>query len=254
MDAEKKDIRMRIGTSGWHYEHWIGPFYPSGLKKKDQLKYYSARFNSTEINNTFYQLPGSSTLETWFNSVPEHFVFSLKASRYITHMKKLKDPEKTLPGFLRTVQALGGKAGPVLFQLPPRWRCNHERLRAFLEALPENLPCAFEFRDPSWINDKTLELLKNARASFCIYEIEGFTAPREITADLVYIRLHGPDQAYQGRYDRQTLSGWAGAISSWLEKGHEVHCYFDNDEQGFAALNALELAAMLGLKQGESHA
>ncbi len=236
---------VHIGTSGWHYGHWKGPFYPRFTASKDFLKYYCQKFHTTEINNSFYKLPESPTLKAWKDAVPPNFIFAAKASRYITHMKKLKDPEESLAKFMERITELGEKLGPILFQLPPRWSFNAERLRAFLAALPEKFRYALEFRDPRWINDETFQALADRGAAFCIYDIAGYLSPKEVTADFVYLRLHGPDGAYAGSYDRQTLAGWAGAISGWTGQGKDVFCYFDNDQAGYAAQNALELQEML---------
>ena len=236
---------VHIGTSGWHYDHWRGPFYPEDLTPKAFLTFYQQRFHTVEINNSFYQLPSEKTLVDWRESVPPGFIFAVKGSRYITHMKKLKDPGQSVPPLLERIQSLGDRLGPILFQLPPRWRFNEERLGAFLEALPRDYRYALEFRDPTWLNREACRLLEKHGAAFCIYELAGRLSPKEVTADFVYIRLHGPGDAYQGRYDRQTLAGWAGAISAWTAQGLTVFCYFDNDESGYAALNALELQDML---------
>ena len=240
-----RQTSIHIGTSGWHYGHWQGPFYPKNLNPKDFLKFYGQKFHTVEINNSFYKLPETATLKSWKDAVPPRFIFAAKGSRYITHMKKLKDPEQSLTIFMERIAHLGEKLGPILFQLPPRWSFNPERLRAFLAALPENFRYALEFRDPSWINDQTYQALADRGAAFCIYELAGYLSPKEVTADLVYIRLHGPGNAYQGSYDTRTLAGWAGAISTWAAQGKEVFCYFDNDEAGYAARNALELQDLL---------
>jgi uncharacterized protein YecE (DUF72 family) len=240
-----KKGRIHIGTSGWNYPHWRGSFYPEGLAGKDWLPHYAERLSSVEINNTFYQLPERSTLEQWKSIVPQSFLFSVKASRYITHMKKLRDPERSTERFFRRIEVLKGKLGPILFQLPPRWKRNAERLRSFLQAFPRRYVCTFEFRDPSWFDQEIYSLLSGAGAAFCIYHLAGALSPREVTAEFVYIRLHGPGNAYEGLYDRQTLSGWAGAISAWSGQGKTVYCYFDNDQNGYAPRNALELKAML---------
>jgi uncharacterized protein YecE (DUF72 family) len=236
---------IHIGTSGWHYDHWRGPFYPENLTPKTFLTYYQQRFHTVEINNSFYQLPSEKTLVDWRETVPPGFIFTVKGSRYITHMKKLKDPGQSVPPLLERIQTLGDRLGPILFQLPPRWRFNAERLGAFLEALPRDYRYALEFRDPTWLNQEACRLLEKHGAAFCIYELAGRLSPKEVTADFVYIRLHGPGDAYQGRYDRQTLAGWAEAISAWTAQGLTVFCYFDNDEVGYAAQNALELQEML---------
>lgn len=235
-----------IGTSGWHYAHWKGVFYPDDLPDGRRLEYYKERLHTVEINNSFYQMPKKKTFQDWKATVPDDFIFSVKASRYITHMKKLKDPEGPVANFMDPAETLAGNLGPILFQLPPRWKVNPERLEAFLGSLPGGHRFAFEFRDPSWFNDRILELLAKAGAAFCIYDIEGRQSPKEITADFVYIRLHGPGEAYRGSYDIKTLSGWAGAISAWEGSGKETYCYFDNDEKGYAVENALSLQEMAG--------
>ena len=240
-----KPDSIHIGTSGWHYVHWQGPFYPDDLGPERYLEFYADRFHTVEINNSFYQLPTERALSAWRDTVPPGFIFAVKGSRFITHMKKLKDPERSLAPFLKRVTLLKDKLGPILFQLPPRWRFNAARLAEFLTALPDSCHCALEMRDKSWINDQTLELLAQHQVAFCIYEFDGYLSPKATTADFVYIRLHGPGGPYQGRYSTQTLAGWAGAISAWSRQGREVFCYFDNDEAGFAAQNALELQEML---------
>uniref|UniRef100_A0A7V6DP05 DUF72 domain-containing protein n=1 Tax=Desulfobacca acetoxidans TaxID=60893 RepID=A0A7V6DP05_9BACT len=237
---------IHIGTSGWHYDHWRGPFYPENLAKADFLEFYRQKFHTVEINNSFYRLPSEKALIDWRESVPAGFIYAVKGSRFITHMKKLQDPAKSLAPFLERVQLLGDRLGPILFQLPPHWHFNEERLRAFLAALPKEYRYALELRDPTWLNQRASDLLREFGAGFCIYELAGRISPREVTADFVYLRLHGPGGAYQGRYDRRTLAGWAAAISAWAAEGKTVYCYFDNDEAGYAAINALELQEMLG--------
>jgi uncharacterized protein YecE (DUF72 family) len=236
---------IHVGTSGWHYDHWKGSFYPQDMTAARMLSYYAERFRSVEINNTFYSLPAGKTLDNWSGTVPAGFLFAVKASRYITHMKKLKDPREAVQTFFDRVAALGRHLGPVLFQLPPRWRCNPSRLEEFLGALPSEYRYAFEFRDHSWFGREIYGLLREAGAAFCIYDLAGTLSPREVTADFVYIRLHGPGEAYQGSYDTRSLAGWAGALSTWSDQGRDIFCYFDNDQEGFAAHNALELQAML---------
>jgi len=236
---------IHVGTSGWHYGDWRGPFYPEDFSKKDFLAYYAEHFNTVEINNSFYQLPKKKTLLTWRKSVPEKFFFAVKASRYITHMKKLKTAEKALYSFLNRVRLLGDKLGPVLFQLPPRWRFNPDRFQEFLEILPSGYRYAFEFRDRTWQNSKVYEAMKCFNVAFCIYDLDGFLSPKIITADFVYVRLHGPDGPYRGNYNVSVLSGWAGAFSSWSKQQKEIFCYFDNDEAGYAPRNASRLQKMI---------
>lgn len=240
-----KPGHAHIGTSGWHYDHWKGPFYPKDIKEKDWLAYYADHFHTVEINNSFYQLPEEKTLKTWRDSVPSDFVFCVKASRYITHLKKLKDVGEALNTFLKRAKTLKNKLGPILFQFPPRWRFNRERFFDFLELLPGDQRYAFEFRDTSWHNSQAFEAMNLMGVAFCIYEIDGYISPKTITADLIYVRLHGPGEAYKGQYDKQTLAGWAGAFSTWANQGSEIFCFFDNDEKGYAALNAISLSSMI---------
>jgi uncharacterized protein YecE (DUF72 family) len=160
-------------------------------------------------------------------------------------MKKLKDAKEALCSFLKRVEALGDKLGPVLFQLPPRWRFNPDRFYDFLESLPTDHRYAVEFRDPSWQDPEAYEAMKSFGISFCIYDLDGYLSPKEITSDFIYVRLHGPNGAYRGKYDIPTLSGWVGAFYAWIEQGREVFCYFDNDEAGYAPQNALRLQEMM---------
>jgi uncharacterized protein YecE (DUF72 family) len=240
-----KDAGIHIGTSGWHYEHWKGPFYPANLSHTEMLAFYTRYFQTVEINSSFYHLPGMETFEHWGRVAPEGFIFSVKASRYLTHMKKLKDARPGLGNFLMCTRGLGPKLGPVLFQLPPRWKCNVERLRNFLPELPDDIRCTFEFRDESWFDDEVYEALEQAGAAFCIYDLAGRQSPRVLTANFVYLRLHGPGDAYQGKYEGKVLQDWADVFKNWALQGKEVFCYFDNDQNGYAALNALELKEMV---------
>lgn len=237
--------RFYIGTSGWSYAHWAGPFYPETVSAGQRLAHYQTQLNSTEINNSFYRLPEAETLRRWCQTVGPDFVFSIKASRYITHMKKLKVDDDSLARFMGCVRSLDEHLGVILFQLPPRWHANPERLVRFLNCLEPKYRYAFEFRDESWIGTETFEILREHNAAFCIYELAGYSSPHEVTADFVYIRLHGPAEAYRGSYDQRALSGWAGAISTWTRRGFDVYLYFDNDEAGYAAQNARSLTQML---------
>lgn len=241
----KNKALIHIGTSGWHYDHWKGHFYPKDRPKEKLLEYYARHFHTVEINNSFYKLPEKKTLRAWKDLVPKTFIFSVKANRYITHMKKLKQASDAVSNMLTIIDVLEDNLGPILFQLPPRWKFNAERLESFLKNLPDGYRYSFEFRDPTWINTECYQLLRHYKAAFCIYHISETHSPKEITAPFTYIRLHGPEEAYEGRYDTQTLAGWAGAISTWRRQGKEVYCYFDNDQHGYAAENALKLQQML---------
>jgi uncharacterized protein YecE (DUF72 family) len=237
---------LRVGTSGWHYSHWKGPFYPEDIKNSEMLKFYMDRFNTVEINNSFYNLPQKKTIEAWRDTVPRDFIFAVKASRYITHMKKLREPGKSTKKFFKRIEVLGDKLGPILFQLPPRWRFDAGRLESFLEDLPEEFRYAMEFRDISWFTQRAYDLLAEHGVAFCIYELAGQESPREVTADFVYVRLHGPTKRkYEGSYSARALSGWAGAFSTWSRRGRDVYCFFDNDQAGYAASNASRLRTML---------
>ncbi|MCU1275999.1 MAG: hypothetical protein JWO48_3430 [Bryobacterales bacterium] len=236
---------IRIGTSGWHYKHWKGPFYPPDLPASKMLEYYLRHFDTVEINNTFYRLPSETALATWRDSTPATFRFAVKGSRYLTHMKKLSDPEAGLEKFLSCAKILGHKLGPILFQLPPFLDAKPERLDAFLAALPRSLRCAFEFRHPGWHNPAIYDLLRSYNAAFCIFDIAGFQSPIEVTADFAYVRLHGPGGRYQGSYSHASLERWAEHIRAWRKRLKAVYVYFDNDQTGYAPQNALELKRLL---------
>jgi uncharacterized protein YecE (DUF72 family) len=237
---------LRVGTSGWHYEHWVGPFYPEGASGDDLFRHYRETFDTVEINNTFYQLPDRSTLEHWRELAPRGFLFSCKASRYVTHMKKLKDPAQSIRRFFDRVEVLGDALGPVVFQLPPRWHRNMERLEGLLDALPSDHRYAFEFRDRSWFAGEVIDTLAEHDAAFCIYDIGGERSPVEVTTDFVYLRLHGPGAPYEGRYDGRTLHGWARRFDGWLSEGRDVFCYLDNDQEGHAPEDARRLLDTIG--------
>ncbi len=237
---------IRIGTSGWHYNHWRGPFYPEKMPASQFLGFYLQRFDTVEINNSFYKLPTASALLLWKKSVPKNFLFAVKASRFITHMKKLKDPEASFQKFFDRVAVLGKALGPVLFQLPPRWHSDSERLDEFLAALPRRLQYAFELRDPTWFNPDVEAILRKRRAAFCIYDFDRRVSPETVTAGFVYVRLHGPEGKYAGTYTDCALDCWAERIREWHASGRDVYCYFDNDQAGYAVRDALRLKERVG--------
>lgn len=237
---------LHVGTCGWHYPHWIGPFYPAGTRPADFLARYAARFATVEIDNSFYHLPAPETLLRWRRATPAGFAFTCKASRFITHMKKLREPEKTLPPFFQGMRPLGRKLKVVVFQLPPRWRCNVARLEAFLAALPARGPrFAFEFRDASWFDPAVYRALQAKGAAFCLYDLASRQAPPVITARFVYLRLHGPGAAYEGAYSARGLARLAGQIQEWRQDGRDCFVYFDNDAEGHAPRDALSLLKRL---------
>jgi uncharacterized protein YecE (DUF72 family) len=235
-----------IGTSGWHYKHWKGPFYPNEMPSDQYLAFYAERFKSVEINNSFYRLPQKAVLARWRDTVPSDFRFSVKASRFITHIKRLKDPRGPIGKFFRRVAILEDKLSCVLFQLPPRWGFQKDRLQKFLAAVPKITTYAFELRDPSWWNDETYELFDKYNIAFCIFELAGQTTPIQVTSKNVYLRFHGPTSAkYQGTYSDSQLKAWATRIRQWRRERRQVFCYFDNDQQAYAVDNALTLNEML---------
>jgi uncharacterized protein YecE (DUF72 family) len=236
--------RIHVGTSGWRYDHWKGSFYPETLSQNDYLHFYSGHFPTMEINNSFYQLPSGSLLADLRDSVPDSFVFSVKANRYITYIKKLKDARMSLTPFLQRMDVLGDKLGPILFQLPPQWSFNRERLGLFLKALPAGYRYAFEFRDASWFHPDTYAMLSEHNTALSIYQVGARTSPQVVTADYVYIRLYGT-KLMRGEYDPEVLSEWAGTLSELADKGKEIFCYFDGDESGCAAREATKLQKLI---------
>jgi uncharacterized protein YecE (DUF72 family) len=237
---------IRIGTSGYHYKHWRGPFYPKQISSHEMLACYSQSFDTVELNNSFYRLPTEAAFDNWRQSTPADFIFAVKASRFLTHQKKLKDPESALQNFLPRAARLSTKLGPILFQLPPKWRVNPLRLEALLEVLPRDLRYVFEFRDQSWIQPEIDKLLARFRAAFCIYELAGYQSPLTITSDFAYVRLHGPGiEKYQKSYSNDRLRRWSKQIEEWATGLAAIYVYFDNDQAGYAARNALTLKQMI---------
>lgn len=237
---------VRIGTSGWSYDHWMGRFYPEKLKSGDLLPWYAERFDAVEINGSFYRLPTRDIFAAWRNATPRDFRFAVKASRFVTHMKKLKEPEQIMDRSLTAFTGLGDKLGPILFQLPPSWRINIDRLESLLAARPKELRYVFEFRHDSWFADEVYTALRRHGAGFCIHELAGRLSPLMATSDVVYVRLHGPQQtAYTGSYRADTLRKWAERIEAWRSSGHDVWFFFDNDQNAHAPKNALKLKEFL---------
>lgn len=246
--------RIHVGTSGWSYDHWQGIFYPQGLAANQRLAYYQQHFRTVEINSTFYSLPNPGSLARWYESVDDDFIFAVKASRYITHMKKLRDPQRAIKEFMRRVEILRDKLGPILFQLPPHWHINAERLAAFLKILPRDHRYAVEFRDSSWYSPRIYELLAKSSVAFCIFDLDKKLSPMQVTTDFTYIRLHGPQGPYQGRYHDRVLHNWAESIEKWRLAGREIYCFFDNDEAAYAVQDATRLQEMLGNIRGKQPA
>jgi uncharacterized protein YecE (DUF72 family) len=210
------------------------------------LAHYIQRFDTVELNNSFYKLPAETSLSAWRDSTPEHFLFAAKGSRFLTHMKKLKNAEEGLERFLGAVEVLGPKLGPVLFQLPPGWEVDVQRLADFLAAFPRDLRCAFEFRNATWNTQEIYDLLAEHNAGYCIFDLAGYLSPCTVTANFTYVRLHGPGGKYQGSYSDAQLQKWAHQISAWSKTLAAIYVYFDNDDSGYAPRDALRLKEMLG--------
>ena len=245
---------IRVGTSGWHYLHWRGPFYPERLPTAEMLPYYARRFGCVEINNSFYKLPTREVFQAWRERVPPDFVFAVKGSRYISHVKRLKEPDEAVGRLLDRVEPLGEQLGPILFQLPPWWHRDTGRLAAFLDALPRDRRFVFEFRDESWFDQTVFDALAAHDAALCFYELAGRCPPRVVTASWLYVRLHGPGAAYEGQYSDEALAGWAATCRGWAGQGRDVYVFFDNDQFGYAPQDAARLASMLTGRRREGAA
>lgn len=231
-----------MGTSGWSYPHWDEVFYPKGVKAPKKLNFFSQHFPTVEINTTFYHNPSESTVKNWVTQVPEDFIFSVKANGYITHRKRLKDFQDSTKLFFERIKLFGSKLGPLLFQLPPSFKEDKERLEEFISQLPKKYLCVFEFRHESWFNEEIYKLLKKYHIALCITDIGGKISPEVITADFTYIRLHGPKKSYQGKYSKKELEQWQKRILSYQV---DTFCYFDNDEKAHAVHDAKRLIDML---------
>jgi uncharacterized protein YecE (DUF72 family) len=216
-------------------------FYPPGLAQTRWFNHYAGEFDTVEINNTFYRLPSEEVFDRWREQAPEGFTYAVKASRYITHVRRLKDCAEPLERFLSRARRLGDHLGPILYQLPPRWRANPERLAEFAALLPSDLLHVFEFRDERWFAAPVREVLTRHALSFCIFDMPGLRCPQWVTGPIVYIRFHGSASLYAGRYTREELAGWAQAIRRFLAEGRDVYVYFNNDAFGHAVINAREL-------------
>lgn len=236
---------IRVGCSGWVYKHWRGLFYPAELPQTRWFHYYADHFDTVEINNSFYRLPAASTFDKWQDQAPEAFCYAVKANRFITQAKKLKDCEEPIDRFLRPTRHLGEHLGPILFQLPPRFRFNLERLEAFLELLPDDLTYVFEFRDKSWLVEHTLRLLDRFSAGFVAHDLPGFETPDWACGKAAYVRFHGTDGKYRGRYPARQISKWAEWLEDQQRSGRSCWAYFNNDIGGDAIEDALALKRKL---------
>jgi uncharacterized protein YecE (DUF72 family) len=243
-----------IGTSGWTYDGWRGPFYPEDLAKKRWLEWYGTQFSTTEVNGSFYRTPSLEAVRGWREQTPEEFTFAWKASKFITHWKRLSENSKNSLELMETrLKELGPKAGPVLFQLPARFKADAGRLKSFFKMSSRRYKYAFEFRDASWYTDEIFKLLRKRNVALCISDHVDAPAPWEVTADFVYVRGHGRTGEYHTRYGAKAMRQWAATIKGWKRKGLEVFCYFDNDQKSAAPLDARQLVGMVdGAKKGKA--
>ncbi len=236
---------IRIGTSGWEYEHWRGRFYPADLPRERWLEFYVERFDTVELNASFYRLPAAATFSTWARRVPDGFSFAVKASRYLTHIKRLSEPRESLDRLWTRATRLGSRLGPVLYQLPPRWLPNLERLQAFLDAVPGGHPQALEIRDRRWYREDVLGALSQSAVSLCLHDMAGSETEPEPIGRIAYVRFHGSGQRYGGAYPPQRLSAWADRMVRWASDGLPVWAYFNNDIGGHAVVDADRLRRMV---------
>jgi uncharacterized protein YecE (DUF72 family) len=239
--------KIHIGCSGWIYSHWRGRFYPEELKPEQWFDYYAAVFKTVEINNSFYRLPAAHTFEAWREQAPPGFIYAVKANRYITHLKKLKDARAPLKKFLDRARLLEEHLGPILYQLPPHWRLDLERLDSFLDLLPEDLLHVFEFRDQSWMVEEVFQHLDKRGASFCVHDMPGLEAPRLAVGSIVYIRFHGAGEKYRSGYPEPTLRSWWHWMEQQVESGKDLYIYFNNDAEAHAVHDARALMRKAGL-------
>ena len=238
-------LEIHIGCSGWNYRHWRGAFYPEHLKTKEWFAHYSQHFDSVEINNTFYNLPEETVFDDWNRQAPDGFRYAVKASRFLTHMKKLKDPEEPVERLITRVRRLGDHLGPILYQLPPRWRANPERLRGLLEILPRDLTHVFEFREVSWYSDEIGALLLEYGASLCCHDFPGSAVSQLAFGPIAYVRFHGSGGPYWGRYSDGHLEPWVDWLVEEHRRGRGVYVYFNNDSNADAIADARRLREMM---------
>jgi uncharacterized protein YecE (DUF72 family) len=236
---------IRIGCSGWVYKHWRGILYPEGLPQLLWFERYAEEFDTVEINNSFYRLPKGETFDQWRKQAPKGFCYAVKANRFITQAKKLKDAAEPLERFLEPTLRLKEHLGPILFQLPPRFRANLERLESFLKLLPADQVHVFEFRDRSWFNNDIFHLLDCYGAAFCVHDMPGLQTPRWASGKAAYVRFHGASGKYWGRYSDEALLSWTDWIVEQAASGRNVWCYFNNDIHGAAIHDARTLKAMV---------
>ena len=240
--------RFHVGTSGWQYDHWRGVFYPEKCPRKDWFSYYVSQFDTVELNSSFYRLPRAASWDAWQRAAPEGFRYAVKASRFITHIKRLRDPTEPLKRLFDGADRLGRRLGPVLYQTPPtfhRTKENIDRFRYFLTQLPLSRDHVFEFRHKSWFGQDTLAELADRHAGFCIHDALKGDCPVVATSSFAYLRLHGSSAKYASDYSDEELRLWANRLMRLTASVDDVWVYFNNDLQGFAPANARRLKDML---------
>lgn len=241
-------MTVRIGTSGWSYDHWANVLYPPGLASARRLSRYVEEFDTVELNASFYRWPKDSTFAGWRAQLPEGFRMSVKAHRGLTHYRRLAAPEPWIERFETCWRALGDRHGVLLVQLHPEQRRDDARLDSFLARVPESIRIAVELRHPSWNDPAVYAVLESRRAAYVVMSGAGLPCIPRATTDLVYVRMHGPDPAtlYTGSYSNDELRSWAGRIREWGGEGRDVWLYFNNDLYGHAVRNAIFLRDLLG--------
>ena len=243
----KVDCDIRIGTSGWYYDHWKELFYPAGLPKSKWFEHYAQHFDTVEINNTFYHLPKEQTIQRWHAIAPQGFLYAVKANRYITHIKRLKDASEPLGRFFERVGLLKNTLGPILYQLPPSLHKDLDLLASFIKLLPKRKEAVFEFRHKSWYEDDTFELLSKLGVGFCIHDMPGKESPRVVTGETIYIRFHGTTGRYAGSYPKSALGKWSEWLKDHSKKLRAIYAYFNNDIDGHAIKNAMQLRKLMNI-------
>ncbi|MEZ0364450.1 DUF72 domain-containing protein [Mycobacterium sp. pUA109] len=240
-------MTVRIGTSGWSYDHWAEVLYPCGLTSGRRLARYVEVFDTVELNASFYRWPTDATFTRWRDQLPDGFAMSVKAHRGLTHYRRLASPEPWIDRFERCWRILGERAGVLLVQLHPEQRRDDARLDAFLARLPDWLRVAVELRHPSWDDDGVYALLQRHRAAYVVMSGAGLACIPRATTDVVYLRMHGPDPSalYSGSYSGTELGRWAERITAWQAQNRQVWVYFNNDPHGHAVRNALALRQRL---------
>ncbi len=235
---------LKIGTSGWQYRSWRGPFYPNELPQRSWLQHYASNFGTVEVNSVFYRLPERETFAAWARQTPEGFTMAVKASRYLTHLRRLREPQEPVDRLVDRLEGLGSRRGPVLLQLPPDFRAAPDRLDETLACFPEGMRVAVELRHPSWFVDQTWELLSSRGAAFCLVDRRGPKAPLHVTASWTYLRLHEGRASPSPCYGRKALESWLGRLEDLCPPGGDAYVMFNNDERCCAVHDASLFASL----------